>query len=524
MTRLAFILLWLAGRASAQLPNVSFEHISDREGMPSRSVYSAVEDSSGFMWFGTRKCLTRYDGYTFRPIGDVMTHDLSVAKNGTVYSSTDKEKLVRVDAHSLVSQTIVGRADGGAYNTFVDSFGNVWFSDRVSINRYDPATGKLRQYPMTKTTWVYNKGSFVEDSQHNVWVLGMEVGLFKFDRKADKLACQLGEACPRAGIPAHLVYRKGFIDNDDKIWIPIENQGLLWYDTRTGQTKHYPCPNLALLTICDGTDETGNRMLWVGTDKGLGIFRPSTGQFTFFDALIPQSYMVHQIVQSRHTSILWVCTSEGLLKYDPHNQFIKTNLISAKGETVNAILIDKSDPTGQTVWLAAAYLGLYKWNRATNQTMFYQFPANSEKLEANWLIQDKDSTLWVGCNQRKNEQAGNPNPSDNQFEGIFRFDPKVGRYLPTPFSIHHKFFSAPFYSLGMIDRKGRFWIINHYESVHVIDPKTNRELSLLSTKAHADLFADRNWVIDVLEDSRGQVWLTTSRGIFRFDEPARTFR
>ena len=524
MKHLAFMLLWLSGTAAAQLPNVSFEHISDREGMPSRSVYSAAEDSSGFMWFGTRKSLTRYDGYTFRSINNRMTLGVSAAKNGTIYGSTDKEELVRVDAHSLVSRTIVGPVDGGAFNTFVDSFGNVWFADRVSINRYDPTTGKVRRYPMTKTTWVYNKGSFVEDSRHTVWVLGMEVGMFEFDRKADKLVCRLGEDCPRPLVPAHMVFRKGFIDQDDNLWIPSEKQGLVWYDTRTGQTKHYPCPNLVLMTVCNGTDEEGNQIVWVGTDKGLGVFRPETGQFTFFDALIPQPYIVHEILQSRRTGILWVCTSEGLLKYDPHNQFIKTNLIPAKAQAVNAILADKLDPTGQTVWLAATYLGLYKWNRATNQTTFYKFPKNSEKLEANWLIQDKDYTLWVGCNQWKNGQPGNPNPSDSQFEGIFHFNPVAGRYLPTPFTIHHTFFSAPFYSLGLIDRKGRFWIINHYESVHVIDPKTNREFSLWSPKAHADLFAEGNWVIDVLEDSRGQVWLTTSRGIFRFDEPARTFR
>ncbi len=523
MMRQAFVLLWLAGTAAAQVPNVSFEHISDRDGMPSRSVHCAAEDSSGFMWFGTRKCLTRYDGYTFRSVGDVMTLGVAVDKTGTIYSSTDKEKLLRVDPRSLESRTIVGQADGGAYNTFVDSFGHVWFADRTSINRYNPATGRVRRYPMTKTTWVYNKGSFLEDSQHTVWVLGMEVGLFRFDRKADKLICQLGEDCPRPNTPAHLVFRKGFIDKDDTIWIPVENQGLLRYDTRTGQTKQYPYANGAMLAVCDGADETGKRMLWIGTDRGLGVFRPETGQFAFFDNLIPQRYIVYDIVPSQRTGILWVCTSEGLLKYDPHNQFIKTNLIPAKSQPVNAILIDKSDPTGQTVWLGVANQGLYKWNRATNQTTFYQFPRYSDQLEVTWLIQDRDHTLWVGCNQWKHGPSGSPDPSDNRFEGIFRFDPLAGRYLPTPFTIHHTFFSAPFYSLGIIDRKGRFWLINHYESTHVIDPKTNRELSLWSKQAHADLYANGNWVLAVLEDSRGQIWLTTSQGIFRFDEPARTF-
>ena len=524
MIRSLFVLVLLGGTVSyAQLPNVSFEHITDRDGMPSRSVHCAAEDSSGFMWFGTRKCLTRYDGYSFRAIGDVMTLGVTVDQSGTVYSSTDKERLLRIDTRSLTSKTIVGQADGGAYNTFVDSFGNVWFSDRGSINRYDPATGKVRRYPMSKTTWMYNKGSFVEDSRHTVWVLGMEVGLFRFDRKADKLICAFGDDCPRPNTPAHLVFRKGFIDKDDSIWIPAQNQGLMRFDTKTGQTKLYPCPNAVLLTVCDGTDEAGKRLLWVGTDKALGVFRPETGQFTFFDNLIPQQFIVYAIVPSQRTGIVWVCTSEGLLKYDPHNQFIKTNRIPATIQPVNAILIDKSDPTGQTVWLSVSYRGLYKWNRATNQTTFYPFPHYSDQLEANWLIQAKDNTLWVGCNQWKNERVGNPGPADNQFEGIFRFDPAAGRYLPTPFTIHHTFFSAPFYSLGMLDRKGRFWIINHYEGVHVIDPATNREIRLWPKEAHTTLYAGDNWVLDILEDSRGQVWLTTTHSLFRFDESAHTF-
>ncbi len=523
--RLSLILCLLASTAGyAQLPNVSFEYITDRDGMPSRSVECAVEDSSGFMWFGTRKCLTRYDGYSFQSVGNEITHGVSVGKNGVIYSSTDQEKLVRIDARSLTGKTVVGSAEGGGYNTFVDSFGHIWFSDRNQINRHDPATGKTYHYPMKKTTWVFNKGSFVEDRQRNVWVLGMEVGLFKFDRNANKLICKLGSDCPQPNTATHLVFRRGFIGKDDKLWVAVEGQGLLLYDTRTEQSKIYAYRDFVLLTVCEGADERGKRIFWVGSDNGLGIFRPDTQQFTFFDNLIPQKYDVNDIVQSRKTGILWVCTSEGLLTYDPHNQFIKTNLIPAKLQPVKAILSDKSDPTGQTFWLAVAYQGLYKWNRLTNKTTFYEFPQNSNFLEATWLIQDKNNKLWVGSNQWKHGQNNKPNPSDNQFEGIFCFDPVAGRYLPTPFTIHHTFFSAPFYSLGMIDRKGRFWLVNHYESVHVFDPETNREISLWSKETHAKLFANGNWVMDIMEDSRGQVWLLTNQGIFYFDELTQTFR
>ena len=525
MRSLLLVFLLLTCRAGhAQLPNISFERITDRDGLPSRSVECAVEDSSGFIWFGTRKCLARYDGYTFQQVGNRWIHGVATDKAGTIYYSTAKEKLNSVASNTLTTKPIMGFAEGGGANTFVDSFGNVWFSDREAINRYDPVANKNYRYPMKKTTFIFNKGSFVEDRHRTVWVLGMEVGLFQFDRKANKLICKLGLDCPLPDNPVQLEFHRGFIDKDDKLWTAVVGQGLLMYDLKSGNVKFYRYNNVTMLTVCEGTDEHGKRILWVGSESGLGVFRPDTEHFTFFDNLFPQKYEVNDIVQSRRTGILWVCTSEGILKYDPHNQFIKTNIISDKSRPVNAILNDKSDPTGQTFWLAVAYQGLYKWNRTTNKTTFYKFPQYSNLSEAAWLVQDKDNTLWVGCNQWQTWQDGKADVSDNKFEGIFRFDPVAGRYLPTPFMVHHTFFSVPFYSLGMIDRKGRFWVANHYESVHVLDPKTNREINLWSKEAHAELFANGNWVMDVFEDSRGQVWLTTSQGIFYFDEPAHAFR
>ncbi|GAB3777044.1 hypothetical protein GCM10028818_23570 [Spirosoma horti] len=521
----ALLVLFLLTRVSfAQLPNISFEHITDRDGLPSRSVTCAVEDTSGFMWFGTRKCLSRYDGYTFQRADTKNVYGVAMTKTSTLYCSTEKEQLVRVEPNSLKTTTIVGIKEGGGNNTFVDSYEHVWFSDRETVCRYEPATDKTFRYPMKKTTFIFHKGSFVEDSQRNVWILGMEVGLLQFDRKTNKLSCKLGLDCPRPAVGTNLHFGKGIINTSNVLWVTVAGRGLLRYDIETDQAKIYQYRDFVLLTVCEGTDELGKRILWVGTDRGLGIFRPDTEQFSFFENLIPHKYQVQDIYKSHKTGILWVCTSEGILKYDPHNQFIKTNLLPTKTHPVNAILIDKSDPTGQTVWLAVAYEGLYKWNRTTNKTTFYKFPQYSSFAEVTWLIQAEDHTIFAGCNQWHTWQDGQADKSDNRFEGVFRFDPVAGRYLATPFSIHHTFFSVPFYSLGLIDRKGRFWFINHYESVHVFDPKTNTECSLWSKEAHDELFANGNWVMDVFDDSRGHVWLTTYQGIFLFDEPAHRFR
>jgi len=38
------------------------------DGLPSNSVYRAVQDKDGYMWFSTEKGLAKFDGYIFSQV------------------------------------------------------------------------------------------------------------------------------------------------------------------------------------------------------------------------------------------------------------------------------------------------------------------------------------------------------------------------------------------------------------------------------------------------------------------------
>lgn len=61
------ILISLLGASTghAQTTDMAFERIALEQGLSQTTVYCIFQDSRGFMWFGTRDGLNKYDGYGF---------------------------------------------------------------------------------------------------------------------------------------------------------------------------------------------------------------------------------------------------------------------------------------------------------------------------------------------------------------------------------------------------------------------------------------------------------------------------
>ncbi len=133
-------------RQSPDDDDIKFEHISLEEGLSQSSVIAILQDSKGFMWFGTEDGLNKYDGYNFtvyKPLpGDPasLTHNyiLSIfednqgAKHATHYQRDES------DPRSLSHNSI--RA------IYQDRRGTLWVGTDEGLNRFDPLTGRFTHY------------------------------------------------------------------------------------------------------------------------------------------------------------------------------------------------------------------------------------------------------------------------------------------------------------------------------------------------------------------------------------------
>ncbi len=525
------LLLFIPLITYAQLPQVRFEHLTSRDGLPSNNVLNVVEDKGGFAWIGTRKYLTRYDGYRFQNftrVEGIYNHGVSTDWQNNIWFSSTTIPFGRIDNKTFKINDFTSKlpplSDGNYGNIYFDHHKQGWISDFHGVYRFDPNTFKFKYFPLPNTTYKDIKGDFIEDKQKNLWVIGLDVGIYKYDAVKQQLRCVIG---PNIADPAKRFFfetSRAIIDEHGIIWIAAFQKGLIRFNPQTEEIKFY---DNHIMAVCADKDESGKQILWVSDGKTIGIFRPEQEKFYFYEDVYSDEIQVYNICKSPATGVVWFCSNQdGIFSYNPHNQLIKSinfaNVIPQKNLTINAILKDSTDASGQTFYLGFSRWGMAKWNRADNSKQFFEYPHYPAQAETRQMLQDEEGKIWIFTNQWQTWVDGKENPEDNNFEGIFVFDPKKQQFIPTPFITHHGFFTVPFYSIGMEDSKKRLWIINHYLSLHIVDKKTGRELMLWDKKDHTELMRDR-WLMDILEDKQGRFWLGTTGGVFYFDEKTRKF-
>ena len=109
-----------------QAPELQLDHISTQDGLSNNSITSILQDSVGFMWFGTPEGLNRWDGKSFK----IFTHNPQ-------------------DSNSL-SSNLVRRL-------YEDASGVMWV-DANGLHKYDRKSDQFTRYLNEKDNEPKRKG------------------------------------------------------------------------------------------------------------------------------------------------------------------------------------------------------------------------------------------------------------------------------------------------------------------------------------------------------------------------------
>jgi len=279
------VLLLLAAHANAQ--GDAWQQISLREGLPQRSVLSIYQDVFGFMWFGTRDGLCRYDGHEFVVYRHQADDEQSLVSNsisaitgdshGNIYVATDKG-LSRYDINSNTFHTYqlpaTHYASSAIHEVFVSRTGVVWMGCRYGLFALEPFSGQFVKHSfMDGEALLLQHGTvsaITEDQQGQLWIGSSRLGLFCYN-PLTRQGFSLSSEQDRIAFPFRI---ESLLVGEQGIWAGSYGAGLFLFDRSGEIRRHWHAEALA------GADKLGNNLirqlafdrhgkLYVGTFQGL---------------------------------------------------------------------------------------------------------------------------------------------------------------------------------------------------------------------------------------------------------------
>ena len=256
--------------------------------------------------------------------------------------------------------------------------------------------------------------------------------------------------------------------------------------------------------------EDSNKNILIGTLGGLQYFNTETQNFTSFPEVGPANFILNNkfigALYCDSTGNVWVGTEKGGINkfnvyqkqfnyyaHDPNNQN------SLNENTINSILKEKND-----LWIGTADGGLNRVSLKTNTFSHYKYsPYNSASISSNYitsLIRDNNNDLWAGS------WGGGLNKIDTRAEQIkiTRINAQTPGYTT---EIVNYFVSA-------LKNDERGWLLIGTEGgLSMLDYNNKKFTSLIASPGSNPPLSE---IGCLLSDTKGYYWVGTRNGLFRF--------
>lgn len=566
---------------NAQTLSIKFDHFTVDDGLSQSTVNCILQDSRGFMWFGTQDGLNKYDGYTF------ITY-----KHDPFDSTTISDNYIR--------------------SIYEDNSGVLWIGTRNGgLNQFDRTKETFTNYihnPSNLNSLASNEISYiVEDDLGIMWIGTWGGGLDKFDTQ-NKQFTHFQHDPSNPNTLSDNQIRFLYIDKNGFLWVGTEAGGLNRYHLKMNTFKSFQYDPNDLSSISHDRiqvikeDAAGN--FWVGTKLGLNLFDREKEKFTRFPLTFDLKSTEVTSIEEGVTGNLWIGTSKkGICRFDPTTNFFEcfkndpnnpssmvnsgilslykdnTNLmwIGTQGAGIDRFnLVPKfkyyshisnnvgslSDPSIRgifedqySVLWVGSYGGLDKFDRKNNKSTHYNYdPNNTNSLKNNnvySIIEDIDGTLWIGTeggglNHFNKESEiftqylynNEPDSPDGNYIFVLRLGENGDLLIGTGaglFKLSHenkKTGHFLHYSLGrdeptvtsiLEDQKGLLWIGTEMSGLLRVSKDGSIASFKYSINDPNSLSSDR--IKCIYQDRSGIIWFgTNGGGLNRFESKNQTFK
>ena len=465
-------------QAQSLSPAYNFKHLNVQNGLVQNIVYHFLEDSRGYMWFGTHNGVTLHDGN--RALN--FLHDPQVKSSiaGTFITSIRE-----------------------------DSSQQIWIGNENGIDRFERSSLSFTHFGVDRgngikvNTYCVALG-FVKSDE--LWILDTETkalrslntnsGATKFIAPFYTSHALLYKNSFNETIHLWSAYDKGTIHQVYK-----ENKLLKEETFFNGKNKTTNEPELTVIHVLQQNDST----VWLSTNKGLVKLDPLSNKYHHFDSWQGQTVreLRYSVIADDHH--LWVGSGpDGVHKFDTHtNQFInnfrndKFDPFTICSDNIVSLYLDKMG----NLWCGSFGNGISYTN--TRSSFFSSHI--SKKETSGWGTNNYVSLLG-------NDLLGNIWCTFQNIIGIGLFDKnfKLLQYR-TPINENGTIYNQPVYKL-LFETNDEAWLASS-KGLFRYNLKTNKIRSikypLLSEEVQGSI-----WIKDMIRLKDSSILFSTYGGLY----------
>ncbi len=547
--------------------------ISITNGLVNNEVTSIIHDKNGFVWFGTRGGLQRFDGYEMKLLNNdfgsgsnLLSQSIEVLRNGkqnNIWIGTKSGglsgynlKTGKTSNYNNINQSsagfnadyilsildtdteklLIGTWKGFQYlNKETGKFtilNSVWKTFDLQSDGeagYWLATNSgLRHLNKNfENDYTYNFGipdinitSIVLDKQYNcLWLGTWNNGMYQMNLSTKKFINYRYKKEDRNSLSSNNTYRI-FLDVKGNLWVGTWGGGLNKFDRSSAKFEKinlnipglYTNDNQIILTI----QEDPSGLLWVGTD-GSGVFKFDLNQKKFqnigYDgnstSLIGSTHIISVFVDKFKK--LWVGTKGGGIQYSSD---WKNFTLLSENKTDTAFRYRKVSRSflsdGNYLW-SATDKGLIRIKNEKSGTKGFEvyLPIPNDSNS----ISDLKTTALAKDSSGKIWVGTQENGLCNITGYNNKNQPIFKKYLPAigvTGALQNERISCL-----LVDSKKRLWV-GTYKGLHLYQPATNLFKVYTQMDGNPNSISN-NTILCLSEDKFGNIWAGTQFGLNKIE-------
>lgn len=524
--------------------HIIFNHLTIKEGLSQSSVTCILQDSKGFMWFGTQDGLNRFDGYNFRTFKNDPSEKGSLSDNFifTLYENTEGMLYVETQSGQLhqylpysESFMMKNKDSVNLKNAKISTVGArllepgiEWsggLGKETGLKRLDLKTGKsttFKHEPNDPWSISDNKVySIFRDVSGNLWI-GTFNGLNRFEEKTGRFIKYKNNPADPNSIADNWIWPI-YQDSKGNLWVGTVRAGLCRFDPNSNTFINYRNNPTDPTSLSDNfvfsiyEDKSG--VLWVGTNLGgINYFHPSTEAFDHYKN---EPGSKNSLSDNVVTSILadkngeyWIGTRNGLNKFNYRNKTFTQiyDRQSAKKSSIRNSVQSLFQDRNGIIWIGSFTSGLDAFNTATTTFTHYENNrSDTTSLSDNRIYaitEDKIGNIWIGT----------------YGSGVNKLDRRTGKFLRYQFKENEQnsLSSNATWSIGF-DDAGDLWIGTFGGGINIFNTTQQKFRYYKHVPDNPKSIADDN-IIRVFKDHKGNMWIGTAKGLSRYNRGSGTFK